>query len=753
MTIRPVLGGAEKLRRGALYLALPMLVALAMGGCPNTPPPPDGVGDSITEDTTLASLTVDQGDTLTIENDAVVTVTGDAVLNGTIRAESGRIDIRVSGELTINGRLSALDETTAPGADDAPLSAQPVGIFIRVGDAEVAINDGSVLESTGPIVITDDDNTFTRSPQDFFNEVEYVSGDDLPTLVPLPPDNPAFDGDPDDLKLALQPLQQGAGVPVTVSGTWPPAGAPAPPGDVPVVIFRFTGNRPLDLNNYTVNGPAAPPGANADESMNDGDDATGGNGKNGMRLSITNTGGPVNIVNTVTLNLTDGGPGGNSTASCASATGGLGGNSGNFRMTGAGGVDVRGGMLIINPGRSGDGGNATVTTGPAGAAGCPGEMGRSATATGGKGGDNLKRLFARGNVQGLENVTIGGVRAGDGGDADASACAGGDGIACCDGGPGGPASAIGGAGGNASLSASGLPVNTNGAFGGTGGDGTTVGGNGGNGGDCKFDDAGDGGAGATATSTGGAGGSGVAPDGGGVGGDGGTATATGGNGGNGGDSGLGVPGTGGTGGAATAVAGAGGTGDTAGNAGLENETQGTAGADGGALAITLYCIDLAFLADEVGVIAPGRQTGPVTDIETMQEIGTIEVELVDTPDGNYQRGDNPPHIGIGPGAMVVDVQSLTLTDGAPGPVGGVRIVPLFANGISQENPLVVEALDADGNVLDSALVTSLPNNFGATGDFEFLDVTFEDIEIPEEFQFLFPEGSFVTLIQIYLIDP
>lgn len=740
--------------RNVIALALPLAVALTMGGCPM---PPDGngtVGDTIREDTTAASLTVEVGETLTFENNAVLTVTGDAVLNGTIRAATGRLEMRIGGALTINGLLTNLDEGTAQAAEDAPLSEQTVGIFLRVGDGAVAINDGAVLESSGPIVITDDDSTFARSPRELFDEVEDVSGDNLPTLVPLPPDNPAFDGDPEELKAAIPTVLQGGLPPVTLSGTWPPAGAPPPPGDAPVVIFRFMGNRPLDMNNYTINGPAAPAGRSADQSMNAGDNASGGRGKNGMRLNITNNGGPINIVNTVTLNLTDGGPGGEATAACATATGGPGGNSGNFRMTAAGGIDIRNGMLIINPGRSGDGGNATVDAGPAGAAGCPGETGRNSTATGGRGGDNRKRLLARGSVQGLENVTIGAVRAGNGGNAMATACNGGNGLACCTGGAGGNATSTGGAGGNASVSVRGLPVATSGAFGGDGGRATSTGGNGGNGGDCKFDDAGDGGAGGMASANGGGGGSGIAPNAGGVGGDGGTADATGGDGGNGGSSGLGNPGSGGAGGGATTTAGGGGAGDTAGEAGVEVEAQGVDGTDGGALAITLYCIDLAFLATDAGPIAPGRQTGPVRDFETMQEIGAIDVELVGTPDGNYQRGDTPvPHIGIGPGIMIVDVQSLQLLEGTPGAVGGVRIVPLFANGITEQNPLIVEALDGNGGVLAAAPVAQLPNNFASTGNLAFVDVTFENIEIPAAFRFLFPTGSFVTCIRIYLIDP
>ena len=96
--------------------------------------------------------------------------------------------------------------------------------------------------------------------------------------------------------------------------------------------------------------------------------------------------------------------------------------------------------------------------GAAAAAGCPGGSGAGAPATGGAGGANRKRLFVRGSVNGLENVTIGTLSGGAGGEATATGCDRGSGSACCDGGVGGDATATGGTGGEASLNVSGLPV-------------------------------------------------------------------------------------------------------------------------------------------------------------------------------------------------------------------------------------------------------------------------------------------------------
>ncbi|MBI4717300.1 MAG: hypothetical protein HY763_05810 [Planctomycetes bacterium] len=707
----------------------------------------------ISEDVTEASLTVAAGELVRVENDAVVTVTGDAAINGTLEAEAGKVTLRVDGALTIDGTIRANGAAPDTGNDTRSLAEQPVGIHIIVGDGAVTLSSNAVLETVGNVLITDDQSTLMRTPGEFFDEVEDVGGDDLPTLVPLPPDNPAFaDGAP---KVKPGPvLQAGALPPVTVTGVWPPAGAAPPPGDRPVVIFRFTGPRDVNLNNWTVNGPPAPAGPSADESMDGGDNASGGNGRNGMRLNIRNDGGAINIVNNVVLNLTDGGDGGDATAACASATGGNGGNSGNLRMTAAGGIDLTAGTLTINAGRGGNGGAATVVAGAPGANGCPGAAGEASTATGGKGGDNKKRLFVRGNVAGVANITFGPVSGGAGGAADATACDGGDGTACCDGSGGGAAAATGGKGGDASLSVGTLPVTTGAVTGGAGGAATANGGAGGDGGDCKFDDGGDGGAGGAATATGGAGGS-AANDGAGgaTGGAGGDATANGGNGGNGGDSGFGTPGSGGAGGGATATAGAGGAGTTAGAAGVEVELPGVDGADGEASPVFLYCFGFAFVPATDGAITPGSYEGPVFEQDNTTQIGTLSVEFVDGNNVNYRRGDDPPHIGIANGMLDIDASTLMLDAGEPGVIGGLRIAPLSGFNLSQSSPMQVQALDAAGNVIDTATFDSLPDNTGQTGDLQTVDARFNVDESIATFRIVVPQTAFVTIIQVYLLDP
>ncbi len=739
----------------AAFLSLASLFVLGGGGCP--PPGNGGGSDTITEDTTLDSLNVAAGETLMVENNAVVTITGDATIDGTVESAGGRLKLVILGAATINGTLKATDETSPELPSETPFNEQPVGVHLVIGDGGATFGEDVVVNTNGHVVVTDAEDVLTWPPSSAFDQVENVAEDDLATLVPLPPDDPAFDQEVSTAANKSARRAQGAGplAPILIQGTWPPAGAPAPAGDQPVVIFRFNGNRPLNLGNWTVNGPPAPAGANADESDDAGDNATGRNGRRGMRLNIWNNGGPINVVGNVTLNLADGGNGGNATASCASATGGNGAASGNFRMTAAGGIDLTNGTLTINPGASGSGGEATVTKGAAGAAGCAGSPGANSTATGGNGADNTKRIYARGNVSGLANVTIGLLVAGDGGPATATACDGGPGIACCDGGRGGAGTANGGTGGDASLNLSGLPINAGLVFGGDGGDATATGGNGGNGGPCKFGDGGDGGDGGTASATAGGGGRGTGPGGGGLGGNGGDAIANGGNGGNGGDSGFGTPGSGGALGTAAATAGTAGTGDTAGAAGEATPTNGSAGAPGGALGVVVFCFPLNFLVDGSGDFDPGPHTGPIFSGDGATNLGTLGVNFPNTVGAELLSNTIPvPHIGLVSGAqMEIDVASLMLPGTNVGTVGGLRLEPLFGNGLSEQEPMIIQALGPNGELLDEQAVTSLPDNFANPTSAQTVDVLFNVEESVTTFRLITPPNAFVTLIRCYLLDP
>ncbi len=699
---------------------------------------------TIRQDTTMETLTVGAAEMLAVENGAVVTVTGDATVDGRMMAIDNLLTLKVDGDLVIGGTLTAMRDD-AVVSDDTPFRDHPVGVHIIAAGA-VTFGAAAAIKTNGSVVLTDDEGVLAMTPQEQFDQVEDVSGDELTTLVPLPPDNPAFD---EPAPAARVRGSRGALPPVVISGVWPDPTGPAPAGDRPVIVFRFNGNRDLNLMDWTVNGPPAPDGADADPMNN----TPPRPGKNGLRLNIWNNGGAINVQDVV-FNLADGGDGGNDVSTCGTATGEDGGNSGNFRMTASGGINFNG-PVTINPGRSGDGGSATVNKGAAGAAGCPGDTGDGATATGGDGADNRKRIFARGNVNGLANITLGDVIAGSGGPAMANACDGGPGLPCCDGGPGGGATATGGDGGEASLSISGLPLTPGDVIGGDGGDATAAGGDGGLGGSCKFLDGGDGGAGGAATAASGAGGNGsggMAS----VGGDNGDATATGGSGGNGGDSGFGTPGGGGALGGAMTTAGAVGTGDTSGTAGPTDATDGIMGLPGGNLAVSILCIPIGnYVPGVPGPIDAGVFPGPVFDETLTTQLGTIEVEFVDTGGQfNYQLGANPAHVGIGDGRL--DVRVSTLQSGAgSGVIGGLRIVPIQGFNINAKRPLEVRALNGAGEVVGQQTFDTIPDNFGRLEDptVAALDALFNVDASVESFQILAPFDTFVTIYRIYLLDP
>ncbi|MBI2300316.1 MAG: hypothetical protein HYU66_15450 [Armatimonadetes bacterium] len=646
------------------------------------------------------------------------------LVDGTLNAPpSGRMVLNVTGNLTINGTLNANAPTPPDPPGNTPLGNVPGGIFL-VGRGNINFGPNAQLNTNGPLVVTDDLTVLDRTLQDAYDETDSASGN-LPTLVPLPPDDPVF-------TRASGPSgapgrgRQGPLPPIVIGGVSNFAGAR---GDRPIVVFRFNGpNRDLSLNNWTFTAPDGAPGAAANPPPAPGANATGGNGKPGMNLYIWNNGGAINIVGNVVLNLADGGDGSDQSAECATARGGDGSKPGNFRMTARDGIDITNGTLLINPGAGGDGGDATVT-GTNAPNGCDGGIGCNSTATGGKGGDNEKRFFVRGAVGGVANITLGPVNGGLGGEATATAGNGGNGSPCCNGGAGGVGTATGGKGGSASLNVGGLQITIGGIVGGRGGDATATGGNGGRGGDCKLEPAGNGGAGGAATSTGGTGGSGAGP--GAQGGDGGDAVATGGTGGNGGDSAV--------------LVGVGGGGD------------GPGGADGNPIVIRqIACIHINTLVPTGNFFTPGVQVVPVFDENEQQTGGTMPVDLRNIPGAQYFFDDNPvPHIGLRSPDQL-DLQTGNANPALGAPVAGVDIIALDSTGINQTNPMPVRALDNSGNTIDTEMVQLVLANPGGLGLAEqatrvlFKNPTSATIALVRIEP---PTNSFITILEIYILDP
>jgi hypothetical protein len=698
-------------------------------------------------DTTVDDLVINAGATVFLDNSAVLTVTNDAIIDGRLEARDGALNLLVGGNLSVNGTFRSQHSAPPTQAPSTAVDQAQSGIYVVA--TEMEWGPSAVVSSNGNVVITDDVNELSRTAEDFFDEVDTVDpAGTIPTLVPLPPTDPVFPA-PRVTDTPLPPAGVAA-MPIVIKGTYDYSAAP---GDKPIMVFRFNGNHTVLIDTLNVTGPPGVPGDDDDNSADPNDegmDAQGGNGRNGMNLNIWNNNGPINIVGPVVFNLSDGAPGGEATAVCAKATGGDGGKSGNFRMSAAGGIDMTNGAVVMNPGRGGDGGKAEVTVGMPGASGCPGQDGASGEAVGGNGADQKKRLYARGNVAGLQNLTVGNSRAGDGAEAICGACNGGQGDPCCAGGGGGQAKATGGKGGDATLDITGLPVTTSGVQGGNGGDATAGGATGGDGGDCKFGPGGNGGSGGAADAASGDGGSASAAGGAGgdVGGNSGNATATGGNGGAGGDG--NGPGTGGTKGTATATAGAAGTGGTSGTQGTTDATDGTDGPNGNPVTLFFWCFNYGFLPD--GSIIPGVYGGTLFDRQSTAPVGSMDIEFL--PGGEYFKQSAPVgHIGYGPGAVDYRVDSIQLTQGEPGEVGGIEIAPLSGPGITPGNPLVVEALNGQGQAVDTQMIGNIPDNQGDPQNPVSFPVFFNTSETIVIIRVTVPSGAFVTFISIYIIDP
>lgn len=209
-----------------------------------------------------------------------------------------------------------------------------------------------------------------------------------------------------------------------------------------------------------------------------------------------------------------------------------------------------------------------------------------------------------------------------------------------------------------------------------------------------------------------------------------------------------------TAGGSAGTAGAGGSATNAGADGQVDANDGTGGADGvldGAF--TIYCIPLPFFVQpDPGAIAPGMKEGPVLDQDGITEVGRITIDFLPGDTVNYQRGESPDHIGIGNGMLDTLVSSLQLAQ-APGEIGGLRIEPLQGFAIDEANPLTVQALGAGGEVLGTATFSMIPDNFGATGELQTIDALFGDGLSIETFRIIAPDGTFITIIQVYLLDP
>ncbi|MGQ0703853.1 MAG: hypothetical protein ACT4PM_12040 [Gemmatimonadales bacterium] len=419
---------------------------------------------------TYASLNIPAGVTVTATGALVINVTGNASIAGTLTGDCMSIEVRVTGNLTVDGLVR--NTCTVLPADPPGLKLLADGDLIigtTVSNQDAIVSDGSIrLTDTATENLTINPLVMFPSASD----LSVAGAGDLSRLL--------FPSGPAHVARNNRPIRAGRGKDNTETKDGPiEVGAP-----------REAGNG--------ADAPAKTQAGACDNSL-----AIGGTGGRIQLVARNNT---LTFKAGVTVKAGNGGKGGSCTSpsGCPStAVAGKGGNGGSI-LIGASNIVFEANVKLIR-GNGGAGGDAEADAddGPAACAnGC------DATATGGLGGDAGGIGFAvlqPGTITGTPSEE--GADGGTGGLADAT---GGDGKDCnvCPagkGGDGGDATATGGRGGNGATGNI-WPIAPATHLKGNGGNSLAVAGNGGKGAVCcqpQPQPGGKGGDGGTATSTGG----------------------------------------------------------------------------------------------------------------------------------------------------------------------------------------------------------------------------------------------------------
>lgn len=433
----------------------------------------------LTSDTTIkGNYLVEKNKKVVLKNGVKLTVEGRTEVNGILSCEDGPVNLESKGDLVVGGTLLCNRKEDQVKKDSAE-----AGINLIIGDSAEFTKD-SILVSNAHLQIVEREDLLLKTPADFkkaFNEVAVDAGEGIrigPLLAQAlnrsgsgqaPPK--AYD---DSLSVVLAESTDSGAVKkdkrVNLRGKVKIGVSMGSP-DQSLPGWIDLKNVPKELD-YILFWAAIPNGVLNMEDMyiftpdgHDGQDITGGCNidipktedpedsfkRNAMRMRAKAR--QIRIRN-VYLFLGDGGRGGNATTDkkCdpGIARAGMGGNGANFKFTADEGIEILGGFYI-EPGKGGDGGKA-IAYGDNGETGCPGKDGKKAFAYGGTGAANPRALKAQGNVKGLDNIYIGSLIGGNGGDAEVYPGTGGKGNECdCLGGQGGEGVAVGGKGGSVSL--------------------------------------------------------------------------------------------------------------------------------------------------------------------------------------------------------------------------------------------------------------------------------------------------------------
>lgn len=647
---------------------------------------------SISGDQTYSSVNVPAGVTLTITSDAVITVTGNYAQAGVVMAPCHTLTINAAGTFTATGDIN--NECTDPDDDGTDLvligqSGYDISDNEIVSSGDIWIVDGPVLQ----LAVANARPITFKGVRRLAPPVE-VQGE----IAASGPYRCRLSG----MTLRARPLTKRKAASGSPKGDDGRSGTSRTSGCGQLLSGQFGGN--LLVNNVTMIGGSG--GDAGDGTSSTATPAVGGIGGVPGALNLVSDG-DLDIQGTVTLNLGNGGKGGDATATGAdgnpgvsvTATGGKGGGlkpknfSSPVTILSKTGTLTIAGTLNVNFGTGGEGGLATATAGN-GVDGNPGANGGDATANGGDGGDSEPfTINTSGSVVILGNVNLNGGTGGKGGKSRPTPGKGGNGNAPgAKGGDGGKAFGTGGKGGKGQPSpfvVGGPPIALADLVlmspGGAGGDWEGTGGNGGDGvPNCP--------------NTGGAGGKGGDANGGG--GDRGPGTPNGasasvtatnmGNGGNG-KEGNGAKGLGG---ANSLTFGSGVTGTVPAPGSFMD------GMMGGPCPTEDVNVDFTVVSPpwSPGVVPPGTYSVGLRNAATNAIVGAMNF-TAEGPFGNAFFGNPPPRVGWvkGVGSWLADMAS-AIVDGQPWQFTTWRVCVLDPT-VDEANPVIVEQLDASDAVL------------------------------------------------------
>ncbi|MFC1629860.1 hypothetical protein ACFL11_01425, partial [Patescibacteria group bacterium] len=439
---------------------------------------------------------VEEGEKVVLSNASTLTIEGNLIVRGEVICEEGPLNLIVKGDTTIENKL------ICDRGEELPENDAGFGISLVVEGA-ITFSSNSEIITNGHLQVVDEADALAITKEqinDLYEEAARDTGEGQrigPFITKDMIDDTS--GEPEKETKASQaenpdkrsimslfqiPQVMAAGPVVNISGF---VRVKTPPRGInQIVLLKLANISGFNIADFTLIGPDGRDGR--DDDKGDKCTAKGSDGQNAFRfLAIA----PNIRVNNFNLMLGSGGNGGSAVTKkdCehGKATGGEGGKAGNFKIIASRNFDVAG-NFIIDPGWSGDGGNAFSY----GKDGGVNEKGGDATSKGGNAEDNEKAVRARGTINGKANIKFGSMIGGDGGDAFAFPGKGSNGRPCKSerGGDGGKGVAEPGNGGNALIFLAGAGAGRTADaedVGGDGGDAEVKGGDGGNGSMCKPD--------------------------------------------------------------------------------------------------------------------------------------------------------------------------------------------------------------------------------------------------------------------------